>query len=433
MSFVVTVEFVVSFLKFRNIDLLQQGLYKVVLTARTEASAGKEGSKDTKEGVAVPLEILSNKSDGRRGVWQDQRKATYPTEGLDESAGEMWTRSFFVRYQEQVELLTESARFTVDLDLGAASQHWSDSMLLTFELFHIAKEQLEKMPAEGYHRVVEDSAGVYDAYSEKASTKIEAELQKTSPKPIFVKHNNQRCHIYFERVAADDDWLVFEAAADPKSPPTRVQKRVKVAPRSAFQKVASKVVPVKNILLPHTEFLPVTWVDWFAASCQVVLHTCPVAVEYLPPTDTVAAAAAAASKRNTYSTAATAASSVGGAQAAAVPPPASAAAYTQSCSGFLAHLERCAPRRPTAGGDGSVGGGGGASPPGAPLPSAAVDCDDDNDSAAAAATAAPLGAMTAKEQQDAASVLSAVLSYFVYAYFHTEYWLDELGGGSGGG
>ena len=317
---------------------------------------------------------------------------TYPMEYMDVEAKEAGTRTFFVRYQEQTEVLEEAVKFRFDMDLLQGSQHWGDEVLLTFQLYHISKEDLEKTPTESYHRVL-DSGGApsYEMYSDKVSKLIEDEVRKAKQKPLSIRHNNTKYTIQFER-SATEELTITEHSAD-NATPIVVKKRPRIIPLNTFQKVASKVIPVKNVLLVHSEFVPVAWSEWFSASLQCVVHCCPVSVEYRGDTTPGQDPTSGASR----------------ASVASVAFSASPRDYTVSSVGFLAYLTKHAKSHINL--DDLI------------LPSIEPDTTTDLPTTG---TQSPTNEKGAEQLASALQGMGAVLSYLVYTFFHMEFWMDEL-------
>eukprot|EP00755_Sulcionema_specki_P036828 Sspe_Gene.107711::Locus_86073_Transcript_1_1_Confidence_1.000_Length_1061::g.107711::m.107711 len=264
MPCVVSAEVVVNFLKLRNIDLLQQGLYRVSVGVRGENS--KEG--------AVPISISKNDPSGRKALWQDRPHPTFPASSLNATERRITTHTFFVRFQEQVEVLDELAVFRLEMDALQACKPWGDSAVVTFELWHCPKEDYDKMPTVRYERELED--GTWESYSDSACASISKGKAKAKTSIAF-KHHGVRFTLEL------DGKKMREAPSAESKEGRQVREVPRTVPNSAFTKVATREIPVRNILLPHTEWVPVMWHEWFAASCQVLIHTCVVHFDYRPP------------------------------------------------------------------------------------------------------------------------------------------------------
>eukprot|EP00662_Eupelagonemidae_sp_cell21_P012425 gene12426-12664_t len=106
MPFDVGVEVLVNFLKFRNVDLLHQGLYYVACSVRGEAK-GEHGERHRGD----PVLLLQSKAARRRSSWAQEGDAAWPGAFADPESGAAGTRAFMVHYQEQVDVLNDSALF----------------------------------------------------------------------------------------------------------------------------------------------------------------------------------------------------------------------------------------------------------------------------------------------------------------------------------
>eukprot|EP01064_Diplonema_japonicum_P000500 TRINITY_DN10325_c0_g1_i1.p1 TRINITY_DN10325_c0_g1~~TRINITY_DN10325_c0_g1_i1.p1 ORF type:complete len:948 (+),score=155.05 TRINITY_DN10325_c0_g1_i1:1300-4143(+) len=263
MPFVATIEFLVSFLKLRNIDLLQQGLYRVSVGVKME-----QGDKE----AAVPIAMYCNDPSGRRGQWQDANHPTYPDRFIDSENKTFCTRTFFVRFQEQIEVLDEVAHFRVECDAMQVVRTWGDNVVFTFDLWHCSKEDAEKVPTECYQRKVDDR---WETYSDTAYTTIIKAISK-GKRVIQFKHHGMKLTMSVE----GDVIKELPSEECPEGREVRIAPRA--IPSSAFTKVASRSIPLRNGIMPHTEWVPVMWPDWFAACCQVLVHSSIVAFEYRP-------------------------------------------------------------------------------------------------------------------------------------------------------
>ena len=273
MSFKCTAEILVSFLKLRNIDLLQQGLYNISVTAR--AKSDDDGGK---KNDVTPVGLHCSDVTGRRGLWEDAPCELYPDAEIIRTQNIIYTRTFFIRFQEQVEILDEVACFRIEYDINHIIRNWKDSVVLTFDLHHCPKEDVEKIVTNQYERLLED--GSWEPYSNSACNTIDKGRVK-GKKIINFKHHSVRHSIEYDNT----NETFKEVSSRRKS--REVRKTIKTYPRSAFQKVATREICIQNISLPHTEWVPVVWQNWYAASCQVLVHTNVVSMEYIPNTTTV--------------------------------------------------------------------------------------------------------------------------------------------------
>eukprot|EP01059_Diplonema_ambulator_P030436 TRINITY_DN5213_c0_g1_i3.p1 TRINITY_DN5213_c0_g1~~TRINITY_DN5213_c0_g1_i3.p1 ORF type:complete len:660 (+),score=128.24 TRINITY_DN5213_c0_g1_i3:397-2376(+) len=264
MPFVANIEFLVSFLKLRNIDLLQQGLYRVAVSMKME-----QGSKE----AAVPVATYCNDPSGRRGQWQDTYQPTYPEKKIDPENKSFHTRTFFVRFQEQVEVLDEVVHFRVECDAMQVLRTWGDNVVLTFDLWHVSKEDLEKIPTECYERKLAD--GTWEAYSDTAQSTILKYVGK-GKKLVAFKHHGVNHSIQID----ENDIREVPSKECPEGREVRIA--TKIVPDSAFSKVATRSIPLRNSIMPHTEWVPVMWHEWFAACCQVLVHSSIVSFQYKP-------------------------------------------------------------------------------------------------------------------------------------------------------
>eukprot|EP01062_Namystynia_karyoxenos_P013530 TRINITY_DN14880_c0_g1_i1.p1 TRINITY_DN14880_c0_g1~~TRINITY_DN14880_c0_g1_i1.p1 ORF type:complete len:912 (+),score=184.61 TRINITY_DN14880_c0_g1_i1:88-2823(+) len=174
MPFRASVEILVTFLKFRNIDLLEQGLYFIAVSARPDtAGPGRDAS-----GAPCPPRLLRHGTPVRcqHGI---------PAFAARVDGERVTTHAVMVRYLDQTEDMDEAALLSV---------------ILTFELWHMGLAEVEK-------------AG-----------------------------------------AADVPW-------------------------SAYRQVAAREIPLRNAMLSHTQYLPLTWPGWWSACCTVLLHTSLVSIK----------------------------------------------------------------------------------------------------------------------------------------------------------
>eukprot|EP01060_Flectonema_neradi_P014804 TRINITY_DN2145_c2_g2_i1.p1 TRINITY_DN2145_c2_g2~~TRINITY_DN2145_c2_g2_i1.p1 ORF type:complete len:937 (+),score=137.10 TRINITY_DN2145_c2_g2_i1:112-2922(+) len=271
MSFKCTAEILITFLKLRNIDLLQQGLYNVSVTARVKDNSDKKSN-------ITPLDLRCSDVSGRRGMWEDTPNDLYPDAEILYGKKIIYTRTFFVRFQEQVEVLDEVAAFKVEFDINKLLRTWKDGVVLTFDLWHCSKEDVEKLPAYHFERELED--GNWESYSDSACATIMKGIQK-GKQVIKFKHRSVK-HIIQNDPEND---ILVEIPTTKKTKTREVRKSPKVYPRSAFEKVATREICIQNVCLPHTEWIPVVWQNWYAATCHVLVHTNIISMEYVPPAE----------------------------------------------------------------------------------------------------------------------------------------------------
>eukprot|EP01062_Namystynia_karyoxenos_P028894 TRINITY_DN21810_c0_g1_i1.p1 TRINITY_DN21810_c0_g1~~TRINITY_DN21810_c0_g1_i1.p1 ORF type:complete len:1089 (+),score=230.94 TRINITY_DN21810_c0_g1_i1:91-3357(+) len=270
MPFSAQTEVVVSFLKFRNIDLFSQGLHYVGVSLKAEHTGA----------AAVPIALYSSPSGGRRAKWAEPHSPRYPPAELDYVASAGLTRTFNVRFQEQVELLTEAFRFHLVLPLPDACRPWRDSATLSFDLYFCSKEDLEKAPEVMYER--EMAPGRWEPYSAEASIIIARQVEQGSGTAV-VRHKAGSAPAEQLGVAVGPDGALREQPTAASAAGRAVRGVRCTVPRAAFQKVGTRSVPLRNLFCPHAEFVPVMWADWYAAYCPVVVHCAMTGITYDPP------------------------------------------------------------------------------------------------------------------------------------------------------
>eukprot|EP01065_Artemidia_motanka_P032361 TRINITY_DN39375_c0_g1_i1.p1 TRINITY_DN39375_c0_g1~~TRINITY_DN39375_c0_g1_i1.p1 ORF type:complete len:1014 (+),score=341.63 TRINITY_DN39375_c0_g1_i1:63-3044(+) len=263
MTFAASVDIVVNFLKFRNLDLLQQGLFYVSVSARAEG--GGDG-----EAVAV----YRNSTDGRRPRWAEEGSPRYPAAAVDAAGRSVATRSFYVRFQEQVEVLSETAHLRIRFPAATACRPWRDGAVLTFDLHHCSKEVVDKLPELGYEREV--GAGVWEAYPPESC----AEITKMGQMATAASTVTVRTITPGETAVVEVDAQGQIAEVLPSGARRRVRGSPAVVPTASFEKVASRDIVLKNTMLTHSEWVPVVWADWYAAACPVLITTSLSGISY---------------------------------------------------------------------------------------------------------------------------------------------------------
>eukprot|EP00906_Rhabdomonas_costata_P001468 RCo002446 len=137
MAFVACLEIVVNFDKFRNVDLLSQGLYCVAVSIGTEDG----------EVWARPVGVAHSETAGREGRYVVKPSPLYPREELAAEDGIFYTRTFYLRFLEQVECLDEVVTFRLECEATRLLKQ--DLLVATFDLLHLAREGMEALgPSE---------------------------------------------------------------------------------------------------------------------------------------------------------------------------------------------------------------------------------------------------------------------------------------------
>eukprot|EP00668_Euglena_longa_P000402 GGOE01000514.1.p1 GENE.GGOE01000514.1~~GGOE01000514.1.p1 ORF type:complete len:859 (-),score=234.85 GGOE01000514.1:134-2710(-) len=131
MAFIATLDVVINFDKFRNIDLLSQGLYCVGVSVATENG----------EIQGMPVALHHSSLHGREGQYTTKAEDNYPKEAICRGERKAYTHSFYIQYLEQVELLDEIVTFRLEAE--AVSLLRDDTLHVKMELFHIQRENME--------------------------------------------------------------------------------------------------------------------------------------------------------------------------------------------------------------------------------------------------------------------------------------------------
>eukprot|EP00756_Hemistasia_phaeocysticola_P010016 Hpha_TRINITY_DN14982_c2_g2::TRINITY_DN14982_c2_g2_i1::g.143340::m.143340 len=252
MSFVASVDIIVNFLNFRNIDVLQQGLYYINVSARPE-----HPSSTSCEVVA----LYQNNADGRQAVHSLSPDPRYPAAAIHMTRRGVATRAFYIRFLDQVEVLTEAVHFRVRFNATDAVVPWGDSVVLSFELCHCSKEEIEKIPAI-YERGTQ--AG-WEPYPPSECTKIAGQV---TAGPGRVRVTTQGGETVDVEVSHNGALLELGQQG------TRtIRVNPAPIPGGCFVKVATREVVVKNTMLAHSEWVPVFWSEWYAAEAPVLVTT----------------------------------------------------------------------------------------------------------------------------------------------------------------
>eukprot|EP01063_Lacrimia_lanifica_P037108 TRINITY_DN7527_c0_g1_i1.p1 TRINITY_DN7527_c0_g1~~TRINITY_DN7527_c0_g1_i1.p1 ORF type:complete len:1093 (+),score=292.44 TRINITY_DN7527_c0_g1_i1:526-3804(+) len=157
--------------------------------------------------------------------------------------------------------MDEAARFRIAVDVG--EELWADTLLLTYDLWHVPKDLYEKLPTREVQRRRSPEAE-WESLGDAASKKVLREMEKTEPPTtIYTRHRGEKLTLAFD---VDE-----EALTDPTGAEMRVAPRM--IPEATFTKVATRVVPYRNALLPRSEYVPIVWNEWYAAACHVVVHS----------------------------------------------------------------------------------------------------------------------------------------------------------------
>eukprot|EP01060_Flectonema_neradi_P018930 TRINITY_DN258_c1_g1_i1.p1 TRINITY_DN258_c1_g1~~TRINITY_DN258_c1_g1_i1.p1 ORF type:complete len:805 (+),score=115.84 TRINITY_DN258_c1_g1_i1:36-2417(+) len=261
MSHVATIDVVVQLRRFVNVDLISQGLYFVMVKISDPTGGTAKPYDFTVDG---PMKRSSDEWEAMTGARLDSEKRS----GC--------SKHFYVRYVEQTVALLESFNFTVSIDtevgMGITKEGtFGDQLDITFELFHVSKDRLEKMNNDTFSRQ-RGSEGRYENYSAKTSKQIAKALkegksgvkvnQKDSPN-MFIDLNN-----------------MTEVLEDGHA--RRIVRTPQAAADNMFKSVAKVVIPYKASLIPHSEWVPVTFNNWYFARTEVVIKSSITAIHSIP-------------------------------------------------------------------------------------------------------------------------------------------------------
>ena len=256
MSQVVTVDVVVDLKKFINVDLISQGLYYVAVTI------------NDLNGNAKPYDITCD-SAMKRGTneWETMMDAR-----LDNEKKSANSRHFYVRYVEQVVSLFETCKFTITSDIDTVMSIskdgvFADQIEITFELFHVSKDRLETMSGDAYSRQ-RGTEGRFQAYSTSTSKKIVKALKDGKPGVRLQQKDGTDCFIDLKNMT--------EVLEDGYA--RRIVKTQQAITDDLFKRVAKVIIPFKASLLPHTEWIPVTFSNWYFARMEATIKSSITAI-----------------------------------------------------------------------------------------------------------------------------------------------------------
>jgi len=134
MPFVLSLDVVVNFDKFRNVDLLSQGIYCIGVSIMTQ-----------KEDIhGIPVSLQHSSVHGREGQYTLRVDTRHRPEELSRTERKAFTHSFTVQFLEQVELLNEVVTFRLEGE--AIRLLREDTLHARLELFHLPRDQLDKLP-----------------------------------------------------------------------------------------------------------------------------------------------------------------------------------------------------------------------------------------------------------------------------------------------
>ena len=145
----VTLQVVVALHRFRNIDILSQGLFRIVVSVTS--------TDNSDEGEHFRLMTLGHTrrpaSDGRHTVESDYCKEFIPDPDNEMIGNGAWgsSRTFFVRYEGQVEPLTEMMTFELDVPICDAFSATRDFLVVHYDLYHLQKERMVNPDANNAH------------------------------------------------------------------------------------------------------------------------------------------------------------------------------------------------------------------------------------------------------------------------------------------
>eukprot|EP00759_Apiculatamorpha_spiralis_P011691 PhF_6_TR18945/c0_g1_i5/m.27765 len=147
MPIYIAVQVSVALHRLRNVDLLSQGLYRTVTSLTTITSGGGEGEEEEERNARV-VSIQHTKrnkiTSGRYCSHSDFKELLDANSESEILSKNSWaaTRAFYVRYENQVEPLTDVVTFEFDVPLELAFSLNKDKVFLHFDLYHIQKEHL---------------------------------------------------------------------------------------------------------------------------------------------------------------------------------------------------------------------------------------------------------------------------------------------------
>eukprot|EP01059_Diplonema_ambulator_P036012 TRINITY_DN8779_c0_g2_i1.p1 TRINITY_DN8779_c0_g2~~TRINITY_DN8779_c0_g2_i1.p1 ORF type:complete len:778 (+),score=162.11 TRINITY_DN8779_c0_g2_i1:49-2334(+) len=246
--YVASIELVVDLMRYLNIDLFSQGLYCI--------SVGVKGERGE---VARPYEQYVKEKDGI--VRKDMR-----TEGTV-------TRSFFVKYKEQLEVLHDVTKFSLVVDGMKSMKQFGDTLLISFNLHHITKEALEKRKGQEVFARVRGSGP--DSRSEPYPPKI---LKKIN---AAIDSENKILRVTLNGKPVTLDISKMEEISEDGY----VRKIVKTSPDipiDEFTIVSTVVIPYKLGLIPHTEWVPVVFTNWFFSKIDVHISGTITGISWVP-------------------------------------------------------------------------------------------------------------------------------------------------------
>eukprot|EP01063_Lacrimia_lanifica_P022225 TRINITY_DN29887_c0_g1_i1.p2 TRINITY_DN29887_c0_g1~~TRINITY_DN29887_c0_g1_i1.p2 ORF type:complete len:917 (+),score=363.52 TRINITY_DN29887_c0_g1_i1:198-2948(+) len=265
MPYVATLDVVVNLLRFTNIDLLSQGMYYVAVSLRSRPEAD--------EGVpGVPGKPYTyHERAPKRGA--DQWGGHAPGTKLDPDAHRLRSRGFYIRYTEEEENMRLRCGFSVSVDALRLFKQGGDDALIKFELYHLSKDQLEKDYGKSkpvYAR--ERGGGRYEPYS-PANIKAIAAAAAAGQPSVKVTQDGQAVEI--------DLAALKETSSDGHV--RKVSASCATIPHRKFEVKSTREFPLKLAALPHTEWVPVMFDQWYYARMDTFITMVLSDIVYIPP------------------------------------------------------------------------------------------------------------------------------------------------------
>ena len=125
MSYRAIVEFMLHLEHFRNIDLIQQGVYFIKFQIFND-------DKD-KIYYANPYQITQCSDSSRR---KDVTNHSLNDAYIVEETNSFFTKTFFIRYSEEVVMLRDVAKFRTEIDLNQEGEYLDTEFFLKAELYY---------------------------------------------------------------------------------------------------------------------------------------------------------------------------------------------------------------------------------------------------------------------------------------------------------